>query len=753
MHIEGGNPRGTAGHSVQIPPSDPRIANQLELVLRSQSFRASKRLTRFLSYIVDLATTGHGEEIKETSIALAVYDRPADYDPKIDPVVRNEARRLRNKLEAYYAGEGRLDQIKIVIPKGAYVPSFESLAQPAIPDASGESEEALDDVHPLSEVNKAGRLRRITLPSLAVLVLIGIALVVSLAFEWRHYRTTDADFNTLHIMNLTSVPGLTFEPAVSPDGRSVAFVLQKDSLHYVIEVSQPGGTPLRVTPDDENSLSPSWSPDGKSLAFLRSSSTGAELIVERFPGGSEKIVAKLHSSGPWVSDSFGHVNLIGPVWSRDGSELIASDDSGPHGGQALFAFSLNGGRSRKLTKPDAGERDTQPSVSNDGNWIAFTRFLTIDSADIYLLSISDLKTRQVTHDGADIQGAAWLSDDRRLVISSNRSGAYNLWLLSLDGSFVSPIATRAEAAIQPAASRDGHFISYVDAKPNSDLVVKPLSANQKPKLLFPTSNSSDNSARYSPDGRYVAFVSNRSGAWEIWRCNSDGRDLVQLTQFRSGLVGSPRWSPNSATIAFDARPHAHSVVYIVSSDGSGLHSIRDNKFEEKHPAWAVDGNALYLVSNQSGRPQIIRSNLLGTRESVVMDDDITDLQSSSDGRWLYYTRAFDGGHSLWRSKMDGTAATAITSLGLVNLNRLWEIAPGGVFYIDSNADQAKVLRFDEASLKTSVAVVLDRDCMNGYPNLEYSPTRNTFLYSSLETSLTRLRIAYVQVGRNWADER
>ena len=119
------------------PPfkSDPgKIESQLKRILASSVFARSERMSRFLSFIVKQALESHEEQLKESVIGVEVYDRPPDYDPKVDPIVRNDARRLRAKLREYYDTDGRSDVIVIDLPKGAYVPVFREIAALSVND-------------------------------------------------------------------------------------------------------------------------------------------------------------------------------------------------------------------------------------------------------------------------------------------------------------------------------------------------------------------------------------------------------------------------------------------------------------------------------------------------------------------------------------------------------------------------------------------------------------------------------------------
>src|ERR1019366_10272317 len=100
------------------------IQLQLQRMLGSSSFKRSGRISRFLQFTVEQTLSGRADELKESIIAIEVYDRPTDFNPKIDPIVRNEARRLRARLTSYYGTEGRTDEIVIEIAIGSYAPAF-----------------------------------------------------------------------------------------------------------------------------------------------------------------------------------------------------------------------------------------------------------------------------------------------------------------------------------------------------------------------------------------------------------------------------------------------------------------------------------------------------------------------------------------------------------------------------------------------------------------------------------------------------
>jgi len=124
--------------------SPAAVAQELERIAASACFRKATRCVLLLRHVTSLTLEGRADQLKEYTLGVTVFERPPSYDPRIDPIVRLEARRLRLKLSEYYQQEGATDPVVIDLPKGAYVPGFRSrqplepapvppLAPPAVP--------------------------------------------------------------------------------------------------------------------------------------------------------------------------------------------------------------------------------------------------------------------------------------------------------------------------------------------------------------------------------------------------------------------------------------------------------------------------------------------------------------------------------------------------------------------------------------------------------------------------------------------
>jgi hypothetical protein len=142
--------------------SDGRAEERAELaaVLGSETFRRSPKISRLLSYLCDKYFRGEAQEIGEYSIAVEVLGRDAEFDPQLDALVRVDTHHLRKRLKQYYAEEGNLHEIHIVIPSGHYTPKFVPRSELVVPEPEQaakpveETPEAIPVIEPRAPARK-----------------------------------------------------------------------------------------------------------------------------------------------------------------------------------------------------------------------------------------------------------------------------------------------------------------------------------------------------------------------------------------------------------------------------------------------------------------------------------------------------------------------------------------------------------------------------------------------------------------------
>src|SRR5215510_12546587 len=124
MAVKTATPTARPSEKAVKPQFEKAVLEQLDRILRSATFQQVERLKRFISFIVTEAAAGRGDELKEYVVGVQVFGKESSFDPRTDPIVRVQARRLRTRLAQYYHDEGQQDELIIELPKGGYAPVF-----------------------------------------------------------------------------------------------------------------------------------------------------------------------------------------------------------------------------------------------------------------------------------------------------------------------------------------------------------------------------------------------------------------------------------------------------------------------------------------------------------------------------------------------------------------------------------------------------------------------------------------------------
>src|SRR5262245_25333186 len=185
---------GVSSIAMALEASAEEVGQELEKVLASAGFSRNERQSRFLRFLVEQQLQGRGAELKESVVAVEVFRRQPEYDPKLDAIVRTEAVRLRARLSAYYAGEGNADPLIIELPKGGYRPAFRQVAA-AVDEGIGRTEPTVPS-------------SRLWLVVAAVVVF--AAVVVSGSWWWLRARSVPLTIAVLPLDNLARDPATDY---------------------------------------------------------------------------------------------------------------------------------------------------------------------------------------------------------------------------------------------------------------------------------------------------------------------------------------------------------------------------------------------------------------------------------------------------------------------------------------------------------------------------------------------------------------
>jgi Tol biopolymer transport system component len=612
-------------------PDSAAVRQELERIVASPVFEDSERLVRFLSFVVEETLGGRAGALKESVIGVEVFGRSAGYDPKADPIVRVQARRLRAKLELWYQAGGQTSTLRITLPKGGYAPEF---APPPSPAQSA-----------AVPVAQKRRTAIWLIPIVGGIALVAVALVSS---------NRSAKPLALGSRLFTAYSGYQTSPAFSPDGLTLAFAWGGPEGDNVGIYVQPldADTPRRLTSSHQRESRPVWLPDGRHIGFLRDDGPGQfAVMVAAVQGGGERQVAEIRGSPASVE------------WSRDGKLIYTTEPKTSGAPAEVIEIDLDSGSRRTLVPPvtngpAAGTPgDDEVHLSPDGRWLAFRRRTATVVGDVFVVPVTGGAPRQVTHDRTGTTGFAWAKDGQSLIVSSQReSSLVRLWRFPIDGRPPVCLTDAALSASFPAVSpRDGQ-IAFASRFYDTNIWQVDLAGKSPPQRLI-ASNLLDSSPSYSPDGERIAFRSNRTGSDEIWTADAAGRSPVRLTDFAGSVTGSPHWSPDGQYLTFDSRPDGSADIFVVPAGGGKSARITHEQTNEVTPSFSRDGRSIYFASDRTGDWQIWKQARDGGPARQITRNGGFAPHESSDGHWLYYAKLNSAG--LFRTPVAGGAESPV----------------------------------------------------------------------------------------------
>ena len=501
--------------------------------------------------------------------------------------------------------------------------------------------------------------------------LFALAVLAVLGLAWRGPRLgVSSHKGAPRFAPLTSLEGNEYDPALSPDGTRVAFGWDHGTggpADLYVKLAD-GEAPLQLTAEQAGDRAPVWSADGTRIAFLRHGSGRCEVRVIGALGGPSQLLAPC--PGP-------HNPRFS--WSPDGRRLAVSRGAALHGVIALLA--LDTGVLTDLTSAAGDHSDISPVFSPDGRQIAFLRNFSDSVGDVWVVDARGGAPRQVTSDNADVMGVTWVDEGRAVAISSNRAGMYSLWRVPIAGGAPELLAGGGRKMKHPTASRDGRVVAYEAW--NYDMNLWRLSLGPSAAegaRVAPASDEWTFEPQLSPDGRRLAFVSTRSGTYELWVCDRDGASPSRLTSFGGPYVGAPRWSPDGRQVVFYVRSAGPAETWIIAAAGGPARKVETGPGESMAPAFSADGQSLYFASRRSGTWEVLKMPAAGGEAHAVTRGGGFASRESPDGRWLYYTRIDRPG--LWRQPTAGGSSEAVCDRLQPEDWAAWAVTPASIDWVE-----------------------------------------------------------------------
>jgi Tol biopolymer transport system component len=431
----------------------------------------------------------------------------------------------------------------------------------------------------------------------------------------------------VRLARLTDAVGMVDSPAVSPDGKMLAFVAVGGGRRQIWIRMLVGGAPLQVTRDNADHDEPRWMRDSSTLVYhtrVPGSEVGHLWQVSALGGPPRRLAA----------------SLGGGDVSHDGRRLAFFQRCGD--GIALAVAALDGSTTETILDIPPGFLCDRPRWSPDDHLIAFRRAGEFFDSRIEVVAVAG--GRPVTAARAGwMRGHSWLPDGSGLVYSSSLGSTltypptHNLRVVRQDGSADRQLTFGDVSYYEPDVHSSGRLLASrvrsrsevwrfpVEGEPADNVRNATRITHQTGQIQVPS---------VSPDGREMVYVSDSGGHSNLWLAAADGTSVRQLTfeDDPSVMVAVPMWAPAGDRILFVRTHGARIDVCLIGSDGTGLTTPVIGAFA---PCWSGDGRSIYC-SRFAG--QIERVDLASGAVVPVRSDRAIGPAAPRDGGALFFIR-------------------------------------------------------------------------------------------------------------------
>lgn len=460
---------------------------------------------------------------------------------------------------------------------------------------------------------------------------------------------------------LTSHKGYEMFPRISPDGKYIAFTGQYDGNTEVFVIPAEGGEPRRLTftatlgRDDigdrmgPNNIVMGWTPDSKNILYRTRQYTfndfTGQLMTVPAEGGEPTEIPL--TNGGFASFSpdgqkiaYNYIFREFRTWKRYQGGM--ADD--------IRIFDFNTRKSEKIT--DNLRQDIIPMWSADGNEIYFISDRD-NVMNLYVYNINDKTTRQLTHyTDYDIKFPA-IGKDR--IVYENGGYIYKFDTKTKEATKVSVHIDNDQIYSRPELKDVSHQIRYIDIAPNGERVLLTArgdlySVPAKEGITYNLTNSSnanDFAGSWSPDGKQIAYISDKSGEFNIWIRDMETGKERQLTQNLKTYIFDLMWSPDSRKILWNEKRNTLNMTDVNTGQNE---IIETSGFSPIHSYnWSPDSKYITYVLPGKTTDDILIYNTTDKQKYRITDGwyDVKDPNFSKDGKYLVFvsSRTFNPTYS------------------------------------------------------------------------------------------------------------
>lgn len=520
------------------------------------------------------------------------------------------------------------------------------------------------------------RPRSRTLSWLAVAAL-GIALAAAIAI-WQVQRSDEVWENPLanaHIERVTDFSGTETDAAISPDGKFIAFVSDRDGT-FDAWVNQVGsGAFVNLTKGRVSQLaheevrSVGFSADG-SHVWLRVSQIDAP---------------RKETHDVWLMPAVGGAprpfleKAVHAAWSPDGQRIVYHEFTP---GDPTFVIDRNGSNPKQIFIDKPGAHCHHHIWSPDGRYIYFVRGFPPNEQDVWRIRSDGGEPERLTRHNSRV-GYPALLDNRTLIYSATAEDGSGFWLYAMDVERRTPhrvtFGVDQYVSVSAAVGPDGRATRLVAsvANPIGELWTLPISGemvNESAARRFPLPVTRAVAPRFGP--QYVVFLSSKGGAQSLWKTQGD--EIVELWRSSDGGVIAPAAvSPDGLRICFSIRRQGRNGLYVMNADGTNVRNLAASLDVRDAPSWSPDGKFIAVAADEGDGSRLFKVPIDGAAP-VRLVDELSRLPVwSPDGSLILYAAPLQGAGYAMKAVTPEKQPHPLPELWILRGGDRYRFLPGG----------------------------------------------------------------------------
>jgi len=473
------------------------------------------------------------------------------------------------------------------------------------------------------------RRRRWWIPAAAVAL---AAAVVLATWLLRRPQPWENPLANARVERLTDFEGVETDAAISPDGKFVVFVSDRDGPADVW-VSQVGsGAFVKLTKGrftrllDDQIRSVGFNADGSGVwARLTQIDSGGRTVP----------------SGAWLIPTLGGAPRrlletgVNPAWSPDGSRLLYHE---PLEGDPIFIADRNGSNPRRIYVDEPGIHCHFLTWSPDGRYVFFVRGIPNHKTDIWRIPAAGGNPERITRHDSRVAYVAPL-DNRTLLYTATADDGSGPWLYATDVEERVPrrVSFGVEHYLSIASSADGRRLVATVGNPSGGLWTVPVSdrvAQESDAKPYPLPATRAAVPRFGPN--FVLYLSSRGGAYGLWRFK-DGEATELWKASEGGLTSGPDISPDGRLLCFTVRSQGRGLLYVTTADGTNVRRLSESLDPRGAPSWSPDGKWIAVAADEGKTGRLYKVPLDGAAPVALADGLISNPVWSPDGRLIVYS--------------------------------------------------------------------------------------------------------------------